>query len=125
VEDKIKSENPVDFKELVTQYSDASDKDENQGLLPPKSLEELPKELQKALEHNESPHIIGPIRIASSSFFFQYVGSELEKNQELEKNFETWKAKLVNEKIYARFKDYLQNERGKMEIKFHSIEIES
>jgi peptidyl-prolyl cis-trans isomerase SurA len=116
-------QNNENFTSLVIKYSDAHDKDKTQGLLPDKPLTQLPKELQHTLASAKKGSVIGPIKIGSSQFFFEFLGAKLASNNELQRNFENWKNKLLNKKILAKFEEYMHTERGKMDVQFYSLDF--
>ena len=116
-------EEKQDFTNLVMTYSDTLDKEETKGILPPKPINELPDSIQPQIKTAEIGAIIGPIYIEPSTFFFQYIGSNYEKNSELEKDFEGWKNRFLSDKVHQRFKEYLSNERSKIQINFRSLSL--
>ncbi|WP_161597657.1 SurA N-terminal domain-containing protein [Fluviispira multicolorata] len=103
-----------DFTDLVKKYSMASDATETEGLLPPRSLSELPPVLREKLSNLKINQVVGPIYIGSSAFFFQYLGANFSTGSDLEKNYGNWKAKLQEIKFTERLGEYLNAERSKL-----------
>lgn len=116
-------ENKENFMSLVLKYSDAQDKEKTQGLLPDKPLLQLPSELQSFLAKAKKGDVIGPLKLGSSQFFFEFLGAKLATNDDLKKSFESWKNRLLNKKILSKFEEYMQTERGKMDVKFYSLDF--
>lgn len=114
IEKKIaKKEN---FITLVKQYSMAVNAAQNEGILPPRPIQELPPELAKQLATLNINDVAGPFLLGNSVFFFQYLGAEFSNSSDLQANFATWKNKLLDIKFNERFAEYLKNERSKLKI---------
>lgn len=111
-----KIEKKENFVSLVKQYSMAVGAAENEGVLPPRTLAELPPELAKELPHLNVNDVVGPFAIGNSVFFFQYIGAEFKEGADVQTNFATWKSKLLEIKFNERLGQYLQNEREKMKV---------
>ena len=112
------------FEGLILEYSDALDKEESKGLLPPKPLEDFPSEIQ-ASATLEAGHVFGPLEIGSSTFFFEYVESKHNKNPDFETHFDEWKQRYLNSAMYKRFREYLISERSKIQISYQSMTLAS
>ncbi len=112
-----------DFVNLVKKYSMASDAAETEGLLPPRSLNELPSVLREKLTNLKVNEVVGPLFIGSSAFFFQYLGAQFSSGSDLEKNYGNWKSKLQEIKFSERLSEYLNTERSKLRANVRPFEI--
>ncbi len=105
-----------DFIELVKSYSMASNAVDTLGILPKKSINELPPIIREKLLNLNINDVIGPFQIGRSVFFFQYLSSEFGSNNDLKTNYNSWKNKLLNIKFEERLTDYLKTERSILRI---------
>lgn len=105
-----------DFADLATEYSMSAEAKKTGGLLPSKSFQDLPPELRQKMANLTPGDVVGPISLAGSVFFFQYIGAEFSNDSDLKKNFNNWKNKLQEVKFGERFGEYLKNERAKLRV---------
>jgi parvulin-like peptidyl-prolyl isomerase len=103
------------FVNLVKKYS-SDDVSENEGVLPNKPFQELPKELQAKLVQLKVNDVVGPLVIGHSVFFFQYLGAEFGGASDLKSNYSSWKNKLLNLKFEENLSQYLSNERSSLHV---------
>ena len=115
---KIKEElkKGTNFTTLVEEYSQSADARKNKGLLPPKPLAELPQVLQSQLVNLNIDQVVGPVQIGQTVFFFQYLGAELSNNNDFNKQYDSWKNKLLNIKFSEKLVQYLKNEKRNIKI---------
>jgi parvulin-like peptidyl-prolyl isomerase len=122
IENKIaKKEN---FISLVKQYSMAVNASKNEGLLPPRPIQELPPALAKQLSTLNINDVAGPFLLGNSVFFFQYLGAEFVNSSDMQMKFSEWKNKLLDIKFNERLGEYLKNERAKLKINARPFKIE-
>lgn len=112
-----------DFAELASEYSMSSEAKKTAGMLPSKPFQDLPTELRQKIASLKPGDVVGPISIAGSVFFFQYIGAEFSNDSDLQKNFNAWKNKLQEVKFSERFSEYLKNEKTKLRVITRSFAI--
>ena len=112
-----------DFSDLVKTYSMASNVAQTGGVLPSRSVNELPPELRQKLTHLKINDVVGPFHIGSSLFFFQYLGAEFGSGSDLKANYTSWKNKLSNIKFEERLTEYLKNERAILRVNLRPFTI--
>lgn len=108
----------IPFENLVKLYSEAPDARRNSGLLPPRKLEELPEEIRLPVKSAKTGQVLGPIRVGSSVFFFEY----LKANANTEENIPTqeraaWENKLLELKFKEKLTEFIRIERSRFEIR--------
>lgn len=111
----------ADFVGLVREYSGAQDAASNLGLLPPKTVTELPEEVRQKLTDLQTDQVIGPIALGHSVFFFQYLGAEFSVGSELNTHYDEWKNKLLNIKFGEHLAEYLRKARSSIKIVARSL----
>ncbi|MES2614708.1 MAG: peptidylprolyl isomerase, partial [Bdellovibrionota bacterium] len=112
-----------DFVELVKSYSAASNASQTAGVLPPRSVGDLPTELRQKLANLKLNDVVGPLHIGRALFFFQYIGSEFGSGSDLKANYTSWKNKLLNIKYDERLTEYLKNERTILRVNMRPFHI--
>lgn len=109
-----KIEEGENFINLVKKYSMASDVLKTEGLLPAKPISELPSQLKDKMSNLSINQVIGPLKIGSTVFFFQYLGADFNADSEFQKSFANWKNKLQDIKFNERLSEYLKTEKTKL-----------
>jgi parvulin-like peptidyl-prolyl isomerase len=101
---------------LVKLYSESPDALKTEGLLPPRAVKDLPADLQSKLKDIKPGEVVGPLQIASSVFFFEFIGFELEATDDFEKQKAQWESRLLEVKFKERLDDYVRAERTKVKV---------
>jgi peptidyl-prolyl cis-trans isomerase SurA len=113
----------LDFDKLVKLYSNDPNAMKG-GLLPPRELKDLPSEVRSQLTSTlKAGSVIGPIALGSSVFFFQYLGTALNNENEYEKQKAQWKNMLLEAKGNERLAEFVRGERTKTKIEKRDFEI--
>lgn len=104
------------FVNLVKLYSESPDALKTEGILAAKASLDLPSELRDRIKDLKPDAVVGPLPIGSSTFFFQYLGSENSNFGDFDKQKTTWENKLLEIKFKERLSDYVKAERAKIKI---------
>lgn len=104
------------FVNLVKLYSESPDALKTEGILAAKASLDLPSELRDRIKDLKPDAVVGPLTIGSSTFFFQYLGSENSNFGDFDKQKTTWENKLLEIKFKERLSDYVKAERAKIKI---------
>lgn len=113
-----------DFLELVKKYSMAANAVETEGILPLRSVNELPPQLKEKIANLKINDVVGPLRIGNAVFFFQYLGAQFGSGSSLKANYTSWKNKLLNIKFEERLMGYLKNERSTLRVNMRPFTIQ-
>jgi peptidyl-prolyl cis-trans isomerase SurA len=104
------------FASMVKLYSESPDALKTEGLLPPRPVRELPKELQGAIKETKPGQVVGPLQLGSSVFFFEFLGFEASDSKEFETQKAQWENRLLETKFKERLDDYVRAERTKSKV---------
>ncbi len=113
----------TEFSQVVKLYSEAPDALKTSGELPARPLGDMPAEIQNALKNAKPGQVVGPIPLGSSTFFFEFLGSEVSNSSEFEKQKQTWENKLLEIKFQERLSEYVKAERSKVKIDYRDFKM--
>lgn len=106
-----------DFNKLIKLYSDDFEIGKSEGVLEPKPIDALPALVQeKLLAKPVIGEVIGPIKLGSTYFFFQYLESIYDSSDEFEKKKDYWKNMLLETKTNERLLDFIKIEKSRIKI---------
>ena len=116
ISQEIKEGKP--FAQVVKMHSEATDVLQSGGLLPPKTLSELPKELAQKLSDKDLKQgtVFGPLAIGSSVFFFEFLGLDSASDQDFLSQKQNLERKVLENKIQEKLRDFIKVERERTKI---------
>lgn len=113
---RVQDPSSLDFQKLVRTYSDAPDAQEG-GDLPPRPLADLPAIVKEKIKPDlPVGTVIGPVKLGSTVFFFQFLGMNLADEKKFEEQKNSWRQKLLETKQQEGLSEYLRAERTKIKI---------